>query len=168
MDSPMVRITRDAVTNILNLLGEEDDERLKLDTLEGETPLFDFIQLLMDGIEHDEGVIEQLGQQIAARKVRAERAGLRIEQRKNLILSLMETARLSKIPLPEATVWTSERKPTFKVTDVEQLPKGYFTIETVRTRKPNKDKIAAAFEKGVLLAGVTKTNGMTVLNTRRK
>lgn len=169
MDNPMIRVTRDAVTNLCALLGEDDDERLKLDMLEAETPLFDVVQLLLSGIEDDEGLIAALDVQIQLRINRKDRAKLRIEQRKALILSLMETAGVPKLPLPEATVWKSDRKGTLKVTDLDALPEGFFTEEPQPPKRvPDKAAIEAAAEQGQLPDGVQRTNGQTVLNIRRR
>lgn len=167
MDHPRVKITRDAVTTIAALFSEEDDDQLKLDTLEGETDLFEFTSRLLARIEYEDGIIANLQHQIALREIRIARAANRITKIKELIISLMQSAKQTKLPLAEATVWISERPPTWRLVDVNALPPHYRKKVTIVTFKPDKDKINAAFEKGTVLEGTTKTNGLTVLNVRR-
>jgi len=168
MDEPRVKVTRDAILQLIAMLDDEDDEKLKLDMLEAETPLFDLIQLLLGGIEDDEGRFKALSDQVNIRKLRMDRIEQRIANRKDIIRSLMETAGVKKIPLPEATVWTSTRQPTPKVNDLEALPEGCFTEVTTTKRVANWDGIEQSIKDGVLPDGVTIPNVPPSLNIRRK
>jgi hypothetical protein len=154
------------VLDDLNVFLEGDDEQLKLDMFEGETDLFSIASRLLEANENDEGIIEALEQQIGARKVRKDRAELRIERRKSAISSLMDCAHITKLPLPEATVSLRTLKPRPKVVDVDALPAGFFTEQTLR--KPDHDVIADAFERGEEIPGVIVTNGGSSLSVRRK
>ena len=53
------------VQNVMAALGShfDDDERLKLDTLEGETDLFAILPKLLDRLEDEEGNIAALAEQ---------------------------------------------------------------------------------------------------------
>lgn len=144
----------------------ELDEQLKLSTLEGETELNELVSALLAESEDDEGMIEQIKIQIADRRERIARFERRIETRKNAIVSLMDTAHITKLPLPEATVSLRTLGCRPKVTDADQLPDDFVTIETVR--KPNNDAIKAAFDRGEQIPGVTITNGGASLSIRRK
>jgi len=152
MDHPKVKMTRDQVTLLLQLTEPEDDEQLRLDMLEGETDLFELVSTLLDQIED--------------RKRRAGRKERTIEQLRGIIGSLMETAGVRKLPLPQATVFTSSIKGTWKVTDPSLLPKKF--LERHLVTKPDRAKIAAAIDKtGELPSGVTMSNGYTSLTIRR-
>jgi hypothetical protein len=166
MDSPTVKVTRDAIHQLIDLLDGDEDEKLKLDMLEAETPLFELIQMMLEGIEDDEGRHRALSEQVNIRTTRMRRIEARIQSRKDLIRSLMETADVSKIPLPEATVWTSNRPGQVKVFDPDALDQE-FTTEVVTT-KPNMAAINQAVVDGNLPKGVTITNGSVALNIRRK
>lgn len=165
MDSPKIKIIRNQVMNLLAMLNESDDEQLILDSLEGETDLFELVQVLTDGMENDEGMIHALDDQIAERRDRIARIEKRIIERKALILSLLETAGITKIPLPNATVFSSFRKGTPKVVDEEALTEE-FTRKVVQV-KPDMAKIKSAVEAGIEVPGVTITNGQVILNVRR-
>jgi hypothetical protein len=144
----------------------ELDEQLKLSTLEDETELNEIVSALLAQNEDDEGMIEQIKIQIFDRKERIARFERRIESRKNAIISLMDTAQLTKLPLPEATVSLRTLQPRPKVVDPDALPSA-FTIETI-VRKPDTEAIAAAVERGASIPGVVLTNGGASLSVRRK
>lgn len=145
----------------------ELDEQLKLSTLEGETDLAEIVSILLAENEDDEGMIQVCKDQIDTRRQRIGRLEHRIGTRNQAIISLMDTAQLTKLPLPEATVSLRTLQPRPKVTDAEQLPDEYVTVETIR--KPDTDKIKEAFEAGKPLPpGVIITNGGASLSVRRK
>src|SRR6187397_881195 len=125
MEHPRIKMTRDQVTLVTYLLDDSDDEQLKLDTLEGETDLFEVVGSLIAAIELAEGHIGIMNEQIKQRADRADRYQRKIEQLKALIMSLMETAGVRKLPMAEATVFTSERKGSWKITDPDLLPKKF-------------------------------------------
>lgn len=165
-----VRLTQAQIARAMSILelcpGLELDEQLKLSTLEGETDLFEVVQQLLAANEDDEGQIAALDAQIDARSIRRERAERRIETRKRAIMSLMDTANETTIRLPEATVSLRTLKPRAQVADADALPDAFVTVATVR--KPNREAIAEAFERGEQIPGVTVTNGGASLNVRRK
>lgn len=144
----------------------ELDEQLKLSTLEGETELNEVVSALLSGNEDDEGMIAQVKEQIDVRKERIARFERRIETRKNAIVSLMDTAQLTKLPLPEATVSLRTLSGRPKVIDLDALPSAFVTEEVVR--KPNNEAIAEAFGRGETIPGVVRTNGAASLTVRRK
>jgi len=152
---------------ILELCPDLDfDEQLKMSTLEGETELREIVSLLLAENEDDEGAIKQVKEQIDARRERIARFERRIDSRRNAIISLMDTAQVTKLPLPEATVSLRTLRGRPYVFDAEQLPDSFVKIETVR--KPDREAIDAAFERGETVPGVTVTNGGSSLTIRRK
>jgi hypothetical protein len=142
----------------------ELDEQLKLSTLEGETELNEIASLLLAENEDDEGMIEQVKAQIVVRKERIARFQRRIETRRNAIISLMDTAMITKLPLPEATISLRTLNPSPKVADEDALPEAYKRI----ILKPDMDAIKAAFERGIPVPGVVISNGGASLAIRRK
>lgn len=142
----------------------ELDEQLKLSTLEGETELTEIVSLLLSENEDDEGNIGQVKGQIQARQERIARFERRIESRRNAIISLMDTAQTTKLPLPEATVSLRTLKARPKVFDPDLLPDGFYST----VKKPDHEAIQAAFERGQPIPGVTITNGGSSLTVRRK
>lgn len=139
----------------------EDDEQLLLDTLEGETDLFEVARKLLDGMEADEGDKAALSEQIEARQARKGRADTRIKARREALALLMEAARIDKLPLPEATVSLRRVAPKPIVTDAEALPDAFVTF----VRKPN---LAAIKDAETLPPGCALDNGGTSITVRRK
>lgn len=119
----------------------EDDERLLLDTLEGETDAFELVKRLLDGIERDEGDAAALTEQMASRKARRDRCEARIEARREAIMALMQCAKLDKLPLAEATVSLRTLPAKIVVNDPASVPEEY----TKANPKPDLEKIKAAF-----------------------
>jgi hypothetical protein len=168
MNPAAIKIAKRDIDRVLDDLNAflGDDEQLKLDMLEGETDLFSIARRLLEANEDDEGIIEALEQQIGDRKIRKDRAGLRIERRKTAIASLMDCAHITKLPLPEATVSLRTLKPRPKVVDENRLP-GEFTTKVLLI-KPDLDAIKEAIERGEEIPGVIITNGGSSLSVRRK
>jgi outer membrane protein TolC len=146
--------------------GLELDEQLKLSTLEGETGLNELVSSLLAENEDDEGMVKQIKAQIDDRRQRIERFERRIETRKNAIISLMDCARLTKLPLPEATVTLRTLGPRPRIVDEEALPPEFIT-ETI-VRRPDREAIDAALERGENVPGVVMSNGGSSLTVRRK
>lgn len=165
-----VRIAKIDIQRILSVLALtpclELDEQLKLSMLEGETEFFEVVRALLDENENDDGTIAALDAQVDARAIRIERAKARIEARKKAIMSLMDSAGEKSLKLPEATLSLRTIAPRLKVVDEALLPDNFVKIETVR--KPDRDAIDAAFERGEQIPGVTLTNGSASLSIRRK
>lgn len=161
-----IRLAQRDIERVLEDLNAflEDDEQLKLDMLEGETDLFDIARRLLDANEADEGIIAALEEQIACRQARKDRAKLRIERRKSALSSLMDCARLTKLPLPEATVSLRTLQPRPKVIDADALPDAFVTFKRI----PNLEEIKAAIECGADIPGVGMTNGGISVVVRRK
>lgn len=133
--------------------------------LEGETDLFELISVLLDGIELAEAHIAGINYQIEQRRRRKALLEAKIQNLKDTIQSLMDTAGVKKIPLPEATVFISNRKGSWKLVDEEALPEKY--VDYVSVAKPNRERIAEAVKNNRTPSGVLLTNGGPVLNIRR-
>lgn len=140
-----------------------DDERAWLDLLEGETDLYEWVRRLLGKIEDDEGVEASLATQISDRSLRKSRAGERIKAARQAISALLETAKLSKLELPEATVSVRDVPPKPIVVDEAAIPDEF--CRTVR--KPDMALIKAGMESGEV-PGVSRDNGGVTLTIRRK
>lgn len=151
----------------LNLCPDLDlDEQLKLSTLEGETQLNEIVSALLAENEDDEGMIDAIKAQIVERRERIARFERRVESRKQAIVSLMDTAAITKLPLPEATVSLRTLPPKLKVADEAALPETF--TKAVTKRVPDMKRIEDAWERGVRPEGVVLTNGSASLTVRRK
>lgn len=159
-------LTRIQVSAIAAMLRDElgEDERAYLDTLEGETDLYEWVSRLLGKIEDDEGIIAALSAQIEDRNLRKSRAGERVKSHRNAIQALLECARLDKLALPEATVSVRDVPPKIIVTDEAAVPDELCKF----TRRPDMAAIKAGVESGAAVPGVSFDNGGTSLTIRRK
>lgn len=150
-----------AVRTMLADAGMDDDERLLLDTLEGETDLYELASRLLGGIEADDGDAKQLAEQIDNRRTRQARCKARVEARREALGALMECAGVDKLTLPEATVSRRTVAPKLVVTDESAIPDDLCTF----TRKPDLAAIKAATDP---VPGTALDNGGTSITVRRK
>lgn len=118
-----------------------DDERAYLDTLEGETDLYELTKRLLDQVESDEGVEATLTLQIADRQARKQRAADRVKANRTAIMALLECAKLDKLVLPEATITLRDTASCIVVNDPAAVPDEY----TIPNPKPNLEAIKAAY-----------------------
>lgn len=159
-----IYITKQQVSAVSLMLANEDDEQLKLDTLEGETNLFELARTLLEGIEDDEGNVATIKEQIEQRRARQSAAEHRNEVRRNALKALLECAGLDKLTLPEATLSVRRVPPKPIVTDEAAVPDDFCMF----TRKPDMTAIKAGVEFGAAVPGVSFDNGGTSLTIRRK
>ena len=150
------------VTMLRDELGEDDDQLL-LDTLEGETDLFELVTRLLNQIEAEDGVIAALKSQIDDRTARKLRSEQRKEGHRNAILALMEAARQEKLTLPEATISVRAIAPKPIFPNVDLVPDEFCKFD----RKLDRDKLKAV-DPTALPSWATMDNGGTSLTIRRK
>lgn len=152
------------VAAVALMLTDCDDEQLKLDTLEGQTDLFELERYLLGKVEDDEGVIASLAVQIEDRQTRKKAAETRKERRRDAMKALLECAKLDKLVLPEATLSVRDVPPKAIVNDPEAVPDELCKIK----RSPDMAAIKAEMESGRAVPGVTLDNGAVSLTIRRK
>lgn len=159
-----IYVTKQQVAAVSLMLANEDDEQLKLDTLEGETNLFELTRSLLAGIDEDEGNVAALKEQMEARAARKSAAEHRMRVRREAIAALLECAQLDRLTLPEATLSVRRVAPKPIVTDDAAVPDDFCKF----TRKPDMAAIKAGVEAGSAVPGVSFDNGGTSLTIRRK
>lgn len=89
---------------VRDMLAEDDDERLLLDTIEGETDAYEVISRLLNSLEREEGMREALTAQMKTREARRDRIDNRIEAHRRAVAAVMGAIGKDKLTLPEATV----------------------------------------------------------------
>ena len=119
----------------------DDDERLFLDMLEGETDLFRITEKLHQQLAHDSELIAGITDRQADLSDRKRRLADRTMATKAAIGQVLRAAKLSKIELPEATYSVRDGKPSLRVVDTDAVP-----VDLCRTKiEPDKTAINAAF-----------------------
>lgn len=141
----------------------EDDE-LRADVLEGETELHSLVKRLLK-IRVDSAAmasaIKAIKQDNAERQARFER---KADGASALLKSLLIAADVDKVTLPEATVSITKPRTRVNITNVNDLPQGYFVTE----RRPKSADIKAALERGDEIPGATLELGDDGLMVRTK
>lgn len=161
-----IDLTRMQVAAIVTMLRDElgeDDDRLLLDTLEGETDLFELVGKLLGEIENEEGAIAALKAQVEDRAARKLRAEQRKESHRSAILALMEAARQDKMTLPEATISVREIAPKPIFPNIDLVPDEFCKFD----RKLDREKLKSV-DPSNLPSWATMDNGGTSLTIRRK
>lgn len=143
----------------------DEDEQLWIDSIEGETNAFELVGKALDAIEQEEGVQAALTEQMATRKDRRDRSEARAEGYRQTIAAIMECAKLTKMPLPEATLSLRTLPASVQVTNKEAVPEEY----TVSKPAPNIKAIKEAFDpEGQLPNWLARVEPRPSLTIRRK
>jgi len=158
--------TAQQVASIVAMLQDDEDQKLLADCLEGETDLYEFASRLLNQNEDDEGVVNALAEQIDDRKTRQERAKKRIASRRDMLMALMDIARIEKLTLPEATVTKRDIAPKVVFPDVDRVPDEYCKFD----RKLDREKLKAVGPDSPdgLPSWATMDNGGRSITVRRK
>ena len=141
-----------------------DDDQLRIDMIEGET---DFNRIMARLIrldleaKADAEAIKSIKNEYAERQKRAEN---RSAAYRDLMIALMNTAGVDKLPLPEGTVSILSPRTRVSVVDVNELPQGFFKTE----RKPLSDEIKTALMNGEAVPGAELTLGEQSVMVRVK
>ncbi len=157
--------TKTAIANIVAAYPElAADEQLLLDTLEGQTNLFDIasslVRLKGETDVQNVGLKQWIGE-LSERKARLERKSDGV---KKLIQSLMDAAGVDKLPLAEATVFKTKGRMKVVVKDVKELPQGFYSLE----RKADTAAIKTALENSEDVPGASLEQGPDSLTIRIK
>lgn len=147
------------------LAEHEDDPRLILDTIEGETDLAEACCVVLEEIHEDEVLLEGLKAKIAELGIRKGRVEKSIETRRNIILMAMEKAEIPTIRSPLGTMSAKPTPPKLVIGDEAQIPARFF-----KTPDPVLDKAAlkAALDAKEPVPGASLSNGGLTLSVRIK
>lgn len=141
-----------------------DDEVLRADTFSGETNIEELLTKIVDLANGSASMAVAIKARISDLVDRKTRFECREEAMRDLAQQIMERADLKKVTLPEATLSVSYRAPAPIVTDEAQLPDTLCKFK----RSADMAKIKTAMAAGEQIAGVTISNGKTVLTVRVK
>jgi alanyl-tRNA synthetase len=159
------RIVRNQIEALKALYPEiTEDADLLADVLEGETNLDRVLEKLVDFVRDAEtmmAAVKARKDEIAERQKRFERQA---ESGRKIIQQLMESAHQTKVVLPEATLSITAAREKVEVTNVDDLPQGYFRTE----RKPLSKDILLALKAGEKIPGAELVIGDSGLMIRTK
>lgn len=142
---------------------DPDDEVLMMDMIEGETNLFEALDLLLSRISVNNAMIvglEEAEKQMSSRKDRFKK---RVEADRALIEQAMMIADLEKVERPTATLSLSKRAPKAEITEEADVPAEFF-----KPQPPKLDKkaVLAALAEGRTIPGAYLTNAAPSLTLR--
>jgi hypothetical protein len=141
------------------------DEELALDTIEGETSLFECVDALLLANTHDRAVIEGIQKVMADLDSRAARIERRHDLRRALIEQAMLTAEIKKVERPAATLSLANRPAFLVVDDEASIPAEFWTLGAP---KLDRKAVAAALKDGRPVPGAALSNAAPSLTVRVK
>lgn len=143
-----------AVDQIRQLLGENPDPKLLLDTIAGETSALEIVDALIEIVLADEKLAEMA-------KHRATRLETRAAQARATLLTIVdEKIRQKKLQRPLATLSVSRSTPQPRVTEAATIPSEY--MRTV----VDLPKLGKALRDGERIDGAELSNTRPVLVLR--
>lgn len=138
------------------------DEQCLLDTLDGETELFESLCGLKESVLEDEIIVEGMDKHIDIMNQRRSRIKNGIEKKNTVILSAMVTANIPTIKGPLFTLSQSCTAAKVVVTNEADIPTKFW-----KTKDPTIDKVALKLAlKDGDISGATMSNGGISLKTR--
>ena len=144
---------------------KEDDEMLRVDTLEGATDLKELLTAIVRAQDDAKALRDGTKVRLDALKSRADRFKMRIEFLRALMTKILESAGVKKIELPEATLsMTARPQQLIGDPDPATLPDGLCRIK----REPDKAKIRELLLSGVTVDGFVLSNAEPGLTVRVK
>ena len=143
----------------------DDDERLWLDTLEGETDAHELIVKLLDRVEEAKARATALAEQIKDRSERRARFEAQERAARAAIMSVMRAAELRSLTLPQATLSVRDLAARLVIADAGAVPDDFTVIKRVPDSKAINDAFAEAAD---LPNWLTREAGRSSLTVRVK
>lgn len=136
-----------------------------VDTLEGETELFEALLLLADEMAERDAMVNSVKERITDLTTRKDRLENGTTTLRSVITQAMDRAGIKTIKGDFCTLSLSEKKPGLVIVDESLLPSKYFIPQ-----EPKLDKKALKkdVEDGVIKKGANLDNGGIKLSIRRK
>lgn len=160
------RVVRQQIENLKISHPEilEDDDAW-LATLESETDFNEMVTKIVRRIEDSKALAVGTKDRLDELETRKKRFEHRVNVLRDLLFSLMDSARLPRLELPEATVSVRSVPPSVMITDESRLP----DIACKFERKPDKTKIKELLAtEPFYVAGATMSNGGKTISIKIK
>lgn len=141
-----------------------EDERAFLDTIEGQCDFFEIIDAAVSSVETLSDYQSAIADRIAILSGRKARLGVRAERMRAAILAATQALGQGNLKRPSYTAIVNKPRTSVEITDVEELPQGFF--RTVKTA--DKAAIKTALEAKAEVPGATLVTGEPSLTLRVK
>lgn len=139
-----------------------DDEQLRLDMIDGSTNATAILERLVSGIRDAETMQTAMKDRIGALNARKDAFERRSDGLRQLAQRIMESAKLRKLVLPEATLSIRPTPAAVRIFDEASIPNGFWRVK----REVNKAAIKEAIMDGQPVPGAALTNGGKALSVR--
>lgn len=146
----------------------EEDPKLWLDTLDGQTDAVDLIRNLIRASIDADVLGEATRKREAEIAARAERAERRKQAFRTAATELMNLAGLTRLPEPDFNARVQPGQTSLGQVDLDVLPPEFVDTEVVVTRKPIKDRLLAALKAGQAVPGAQLRTGAPFIVISRK
>lgn len=159
-----LRRQADAARQLLEQIASDDDE-LNHDMVEGETSFLEAIERALSEMDECDATIAGCKDREAVFAERRRKAEARKDNIRGLVHQAIEVAGMDTVKTPLGTLTVKDVPPGPLIQDESLIPAAFW-----RQPEPVLDKkaIAAAIKAGDTIEGVTKSNGGTTLQIRRK
>lgn len=141
-----------------------DDDDLNHDMIEGETGLFEAVQVALDEIGECEIIAAGCDDQIGKLRQRKDRADKRATRLRGLIDQAFQMAEVKAHTFPTATITTKRTPPKLIISDEAAIPSRFFEPQPP---KLNKKALLDAIKAGEAIQGASKSNGGTTIQIRK-
>jgi uncharacterized Ntn-hydrolase superfamily protein len=145
----------------------EEDPKLWLDTLDGQTDAVDTIRHLIRASIDADLLAEATRQRQAEIAARAERAERRKQAFRAAAVTLMDLAGIARLPEPDFNARIQAGQSHLGQLDLDALPPEFVDVEVTVTRRPLKDRILAALKAGQTVDGAQLRQGSPFLVIKR-
>jgi hypothetical protein len=143
---------------------DDDDDKLRVDMLEAETDLHEFLDAVIARKQWAEEFAETIGRLIEKNKIRLARHERIAEAMRETAHKIMDHAGVRKFVLPRATLSIRAGMPKVIVTDEAALPPDCVRVRT----EPDKIAIKEHLARGEPVPGAALSNSEETLAVRDK
>lgn len=152
-----------AVADMLRgILGDDDDEAVWLDSIEGETNAFDIADMLLSRLLETDALADAVKAQEAALKARRTRLEDRGRAIRNSLGALLDAAAVRKLERPLGTVSRLAGRMSVVIEDEASIPTQLCKVVTT----PDKAAIKAQLEAGEDVPGAALVRGADTVSVR--
>jgi hypothetical protein len=143
---------------------DEGNEAIRADMLEGETRLYEHLELTVKYMKQADAYAEAAAAEIAELIIRQGMFERRAKTYREHALNIMQKAELKNVVLPRATLSVRAGVAKVVITDETKLPDYCIRVK----REPDKVIIKAEIEHGIDVPGATLSNAEPYLTIRVK
>jgi hypothetical protein len=160
-----LKAMQDTISELLLAFPElAEDEVLRSDMIEAETPAFDFLSKIVRNIGAAEALQYATAAYIKELQARKDRFERREYALRGFLLKVLHSAQLSKAELPEATVTIRAGTPKVVIVNEDELPQEYLRVKY----EPDKTRIKEALMLKQEVPGATLSNAEPVVAIKVK